>query len=300
MTGSSAEHPSRTPASLVRRREARHVVRMDVSTDRLTVGAHVVEVARIAPVDASRPTLVLLHEALGCVRRWKEWPAQLAAATGCGVLAYSRPGHGGSSRQPGRRPLDYLHREALDVLPDVLRQEGVVCPLLVGHSDGASIATVYAGAAGDERLCGVVQLAPHFIVEPEALVGIRAIREAWSTTNLRKRLRKYHGPNTDDLFRQWTETWLDPAFGTWSITDLLPRITVPMLLVQGDTDEYGTLVHFGLAKQLVSAPLETVLLREVGHSPHLDAAEETTRIVAAFVQHIAGRAAPAHPRAPTT
>ncbi|MBL8980965.1 MAG: alpha/beta hydrolase [Gemmatimonadetes bacterium] len=265
---------------------------MDVSTERLTIGSHALEVARIAPIDASRPTLVLLHEALGCVRRWKEWPEQLAAATGCGVLAYSRPGHGGSSRQPGQRPHDYLHREALEVLPEVLRQERVDSLLLVGHSDGASIATIYAGAAGDDRLCGVVQLAPHFIVEPEALVGIRAIREAWSTTNLRKRLRKYHGPNTDDLFRQWTETWLDPAFGAWSISDLLPRITVPMLLVQGDTDEYGTLAHFDLATQRVSAPLETVLLRDVGHSPHLDAAEETTRLVAAFVDRVTGARSP--------
>ena len=273
---------------------------MDVRTERLTVGAHALEVARIAAIDASRPTLVLLHEALGCVRRWKEWPDQLAAATGCGVLAYSRPGHGGSSRQPGRRPLDYLHREALEVLPEVLRQEGVVWPLLVGHSDGASIATIYAGSAGDDDVCGVVQLAPHFVVEVEALAGIRTIREVWSTTNLRKRLRKYHGSNTDDLFRQWTETWLDPAFGTWSITDCLPRITTPMLLVQGDTDEYGTLAHFELARHLVTAPLETALLRDVGHSPHLDAAEETTHLVAAFVRRVASARRPNEPGAPTT
>ena len=257
---------------------------MDATLQQLAVAGHQIEVAHLVAGDPARPTVVLLHEALGCVRRWKEWPEQLAEATGCGVMAYSRPGHGGSSRTPGKRPHDYLPREALAVLPEVLGLMGVGPRVLVGHSDGASIATIYAGTVVDAQLRGVVQLAPHFIVEPEALVGIRAIREAWATTNLRRRLRKYHGPSTDDLFRQWTETWLDPAFATWDITDCLPRVTVPMLLLQGEADEYGTAAHFALARRLCGCPLETVLLPGVGHSPHLEAAAETTVAVAAFIE----------------
>ncbi|MBK8250861.1 MAG: alpha/beta hydrolase [Gemmatimonadetes bacterium] len=251
---------------------------------RVSIGNHEVEVAHLPARDPMRPTVVLLHEALGCVRRWKEWPVQLAEATGCGVVAYSRPGHGGSSRTPGTRPHDYLQREALVLLPELLDVMEVGPRVLVGHSDGASIATIYAGTVPDAQMRGVVQLAPHFMVEEEALGGIRAIRESWATTNLRRRLRKYHGTSTDDLFRQWTETWLDPAFASWDITDCLPRVTVPMLLLQGDADEYGTSAHFDLARRLCRSPLETVMLPGVGHSPHLEAAVETTTAVATFIE----------------
>jgi pimeloyl-ACP methyl ester carboxylesterase len=256
---------------------------MSVRGSELRVGEHRVEVRWTPQRLPHRPTLVLLHEALGCVRRWKEWPAQLAAATGCAVFAYSRPGHGRSSAAPGTRPHDYLHREALEVLPAVLRAANVGPRILVGHSDGASIATIYAGTIADPGLLGVVQLAPHFVVEDEALTGIRDIVGAWGSTNLRRRLAKYHGPNTGDLFRQWTETWLDPAFRSWNITAELEGVPVPTLLVQGAADQYGSEAQFDIARRVARCRLSTLMLPEVGHSPHLDAPEVTTTAVSGFV-----------------
>jgi pimeloyl-ACP methyl ester carboxylesterase len=254
---------------------------------RLQVGGHDLEAAWWRGDTPGGPTLVLLHEALGCVRRWKEWPVQLHAATGCDVFTWSRPGHGTSSPAPGVRSRDYLHREACERLPAVLGAAGIGPRILVGHSDGASIATIYAGTIEDPLLRGVVQLAPHFLVEEEALAGIREIREAWKASNLRRRLRKYHGPNTDDLFRQWTGTWLDPDFRTWDISGELGRVSVPTLLVQGAADEYGTASQFALARGVARCPLETILLPGIGHSPHLEAPEVTTAFVSEFLLSLA-------------
>jgi pimeloyl-ACP methyl ester carboxylesterase len=220
------------------------------------------------------------------VRRWKKWPAQLQAATGCHVFAWSRIGHGGSSPDLGARPRDYLHREACERLPALLHVAGIGPRVLIGHSDGASIATIYAGAVEDPLLLGLVQIAPHFVVEEEALDGLRALREAWSTTNLRRRLRKYHGRNTDHLFRQFTETWLEHDFRSWDITDEMGRVSVPTLLVHGGEDQYGTERQLDVARGVARCPLTTEVLPGLGHSPHLEAPEVLTPLVAEFVAEL--------------
>lgn len=258
----------------------------------LRVGAHQLEAAWVGRRRGAGSTLVLLHEALGCVKRWKKWPRRLARATGCPVFMYSRAGHGGSSAVSGERPLDYLHREALQVLPAVLAAARVGPRILVGHSDGASIATLYGGGIDDPNLLGIVQLAPHFVVEPDGLAGIREIRESWETTNLPARLARYHGGHTDTLFRHWAGTWLDPAFATWDISSAMARVRVPTLLVQGDLDEYGTLQHFEIARRVARCRLEERVLSGVGHSPHLEAPETVTPLVAEFV---AGLTSHPHP-----
>jgi len=187
------------------------------------------------------------------------------------------------------RPRDYLHQEACERLPAVLSAAGIGPRILLGHSDGASIATIYAGTIADPLLRGVVQLAPHFVVEEQALAGIRAIREAWATTDLRRRLRKYHGPNTDHLFRQWTETWLDPGFQAWNITSEMSRVTVPTLLVHGAADQYGTERQVAVARGVARCSLGAIIMPGIGHSPHLEAPEVTTAVVSEFVIPIAGR-----------
>ncbi len=199
------------------------------------------------------------------------------------MFAYSRPGFGGSSRAPRHRPLNYLQVQAMDVLPAVLDAAGIRDHVLIGHSDGASIAALNSGEVRDPRLRGVVQLAPHFVVEERALEGIRVAREAWETTNLRERLMKYHGDQTDDVFFAWNDRWLSPEFRDWNITSSMAKVEVPTLLIQGDEDQYGTLLHFELARRVARCRLEEVVLQGVGHSPHLDAPEQTTDAVARFI-----------------
>ena len=186
------------------------------------------------------PVLVLLHEGLGCVGAWRDWPAVLARATGCEVFAYSRLGYGASSPATLPRPLDFMTREAHEVLPRVLEAAGIGEPVLVGHSDGGTIALLCA-AAGEVSLSGVVALAAHAFNEPRCIEGIEAAREAFRSGSLRGRLARYHGERTGDTFRGWCDVWLDPEFERWSIEEELAGMRAPLLVVQGRDDPYGTL-----------------------------------------------------------
>jgi pimeloyl-ACP methyl ester carboxylesterase len=232
------------------------------------------------------PTLVLLHEGLGCVAMWKDFPAKLAERTGYGVLVYSRPGYGRSDPVPLPRPLTYMHEEAFDVLPAVLDHVGVHKTILVGHSDGASIATIYAGGRQDFRVRGLALLAPHFFVENVSITSIAAAREAYEHGNLRARLARYHGDNVDVAFRGWADTWLDPGFGAWRIDDSLAHVRVPMLIIQGKQDQYGTVAQIALAESDTYCPIETLLIDDCGHSPHVDRPQATLDAVAAFSHRV--------------
>lgn len=247
----------------------------------LDIGTQRLEYRMVGPRPDQAPTLVLLHEGLGSVSMWNDFPAQLAAATGAGVFVYSRTGYGRSSPVPLPRPLTYMHDEARDVLPRLLQAIGFRRGLLIGHSDGASIAAIYGGSVQDHRVRGLVLMAPHFIVEDVSIASIAAARVAYQDGDLRAKLARWHA-DVDNAFRGWNDTWLDPRFRDWDITEELAYIRVPILILQGKDDQYGTIRQVEVAQQECYCPVEVALL-DARHTPHREAAEETLRIIADFV-----------------
>ncbi|MCA7117984.1 MAG: alpha/beta hydrolase [Acidibrevibacterium sp.] len=230
------------------------------------------------------PEIVLLHEGLGSVGLWRDFPARLAAATGRGVFAYSRAGYGHSASIPLPRPLSYMHDEARETLPRILAQEAARRVILLGHSDGASIAAIHAGAAagGTTAIAGLVLIAPHFFVEDISLASIAAAREAYRAGDLRRRLARHHR-DVDAAFRGWNDAWLDPGFRDWRIDDVLPAIAAPVLLIQGEADEYGTMAQIRLAEAKLPRPPRVVIVPAAGHSPHLSHPERVIAAIGAFV-----------------
>jgi pimeloyl-ACP methyl ester carboxylesterase len=250
-----------------------------------TIDGRHIEAAWHGAAPDRAPTLVLLHEGLGCVATWKDFPKLLAERTGYGVLAYSRPGYGKSDpiRLPWRST--YMHDEADKVLPAVLDHAKVRKAILIGHSDGASIATILAGSRQDFRVRGLVLMAPHFFVEDVGLRAIAAARTAYETGSLRARLAKYH-EHVDVAFRGWNGAWLDPAFRTWRIDDCVAHVRVPILIIQGEDDEYGTIAQVRLAEDEAYCPVDVTMLADCGHSPHLDQPDQTLEAVAGFAHRL--------------
>jgi len=244
-----------------------------------------IEYRMIGPRPDAAPTIVMLHEGLGCVGLWGSFPEQLAAATGAGVFVYSRAGYGNSSPAKLPRTTLFMHEEACEVLPRVLDAIGFQRGLLFGHSDGASIATIYAGSVQDHRIRGLVLIAPHFFIEEMGLAEIRRAREAFDSGALRDKLKRWHA-DVDGAFRSWSEPWLDPNFRNWDITEALGYIRVPILIVQGDNDQYGTLKQVEAAQQECFCPVETAVLPGIRHVPHREAAEATLNIVADFINRL--------------
>ncbi len=245
------------------------------------------EVRWIGPPPEDAPTIVFLHEALGSVSTWRDFPDRLAAASGCGALVYSRAGHGRSGPLQGLRSERYLHEEALGVLPAVLARLSVRDAILFGHSDGASIALIYAGGSpGAVR--GVIVEAPHVFVEEAAWEGIRRAVEAYEQGDLRKRLARHHGDGTDALFRAWAEIWLRPSFRGWNIEEVLPSIACPVLVVQGDDDQYGTSRQVEAIVRQVGGPARALMLPRCGHSPHAERPGDVLEAAARFVHEALG------------
>jgi pimeloyl-ACP methyl ester carboxylesterase len=225
---------------------------------------------------AGAPTLVFLHEGLGSVAQWKDFPDRVAESLGLGALVYSRRGYGASDPVPAAaRPVRFMHDEAYEVLPALLDAAKLDSVILVGHSDGASISLLFAAEDSGRRVRGVVALAPHLFVEDVTVKSIAAITEAWKTTDLRARLARYHGANVDGAFLGWSGVWLDPAFRAWNIEREVARIDVPVLAIQGEDDEYGTLGQVEALKRLVRGSVETRALAKCGHSPQRDQPDET-------------------------
>lgn len=252
----------------------------------LLVDGKRLEVAWHGPAPRDAPTLVFLHEGLGCVAMWRDFPAKLAAATGCGALVYSRLGYGRSDACALPRPVRFMHDEGLQVLPALLACAGIRECVLIGHSDGGSIAIIYAGGTAAAPLRGVIAEAPHVFCEEFTLRSIRKAREAYESGNLREKLLKYHGANTDCAFWGWNETWLRADFVNWNLEGYLPRITVPMLIIQGEQDEYGTFAQVEAVARQAGAGAEVVMVPRCGHAPHREQEATTLRAMAQFIAHV--------------
>ena len=249
----------------------------------LIVGGRQLETAWHGPPPAEAPTLVFLHEGLGCVALWRDFPAMLAEATGCGALVYSRLGYGRSDPCDLPRPVRYMHDEGLEVLPELLEVAGVRECILVGHSDGGSIALIYAGGTPAAPLLGVICEAAHVVCEDITARSIQQAGVAYREGGLRAKLAKYHGGNVDCAFWGWHDAWLHPDFRDWDLTDYLPCIDVPLLVLQGEGDPYGTGAQVEAIERQAGGGVEVLMLPECGHCPHLEQREATLGAMAAFV-----------------
>lgn len=252
---------------------------------RMQAGGADLEAVCVGPPPSEAPTIIMLHEGLGCVGLWRDFPDKLAQETGHGVFVYSRRGYGASQPCTLPRPLDYMTREAMDVLPDVLTEIGLRRGILLGHSDGASIAAIYAGSIQDHRIRGLMLMAPHVFTEPMGLAAIAKTKQAYETGNLRAKLAAYHA-DVDNAFRGWNDAWLDPEFARWNIEEVIAYIRVPVLAIQGKDDQYGTAAQIQALEEQLYSPLDIELIDECRHSPFIDQPERTLAVVADFVARL--------------
>ena len=274
----------------------------------------------IGPQPAEAPTIVFLHEGLGCVGMWRDFPDRVAGETGCGALVYSRRGYGASDPVGGPRPVRFMHDEALQILPLVIARFKLRDVILFGHSDGASIGIVYAGAH-PRSVRGLVLEAPHVFVEPVCIESISRVAKQFCSAEsaatpvldpqaslptprmddttlqkndtyedemagMRHRLARHHGANTDSMFQTWAEVWLNPEFQHWNIEEYLSPIEAPLLVIQGKEDEYGTLKQVDAVVTQARGPAESLLLADCGHSPHRDQPDRVMSSTRRFVRRI--------------
>jgi len=232
---------------------------------------------------SGKPTLVFLHEGLGSIRQWRDFPHKVVAATGCRALVYDRYGYGQSDVLAERkRTVRFMHDEALGALPELLQVLKVDEPVLVGHSDGASIALIHAGAKHPVR--GVVAMAPHVFIEPVCLTSIAKAAQAFESTDLKDKLGRYHR-DARKTFYGWADVWLDPDFKGWDIReDYLPRVRCPVLAIQGHDDEYGTMAQLDEIAARVAGPCTLLKLDNCGHSPFRDQPEATLKAIESFLR----------------
>lgn len=251
----------------------------------ITVEGLRLEYRDIDATDAKMPTLVLLHEGLGCVAMWRDFPQKLAAATGCRTVVFSRAGYGHSEAYAEPRSPRYMHHEGEVMLPAFLDALGIERPVLVGHSDGGSIALIFAGAF-PQRPLGVAVMAPHEFVEDITLAGIRAARSVWESSDWPQKLGRYHH-DAPRVFSDWNDTWLSPDFRDWNIEAYLPRIACPVLALQGEDDEYATMRQIEVIGEVVPGT-EVLKLPACGHSPQRDQEAAVLSALAAFVSRCSG------------
>ncbi len=268
-----------TPASL----HQPHKVSNQKQSFHLTVQGHSIEVQRIPGGSANLPELVFLHEGLGSISHWKDFPQRVAEATGSPVTVYSRYGCGNSALLAEPRTVRYMHDEALQSLPDLLAQLDIENPILIGHSDGASIALIYAGAHATVR--ALVLLAPHVFVEELSVASIAQARTSFETTNLPEKLARHHC-DAARTFWGWNNIWLHPEFRSWNIEEYLPRISCPILVIQGLDDEYGTKAQVQAIANQAGGPVETLLLADCRHPPQRDQSDAVLVAITKFVKQM--------------
>jgi pimeloyl-ACP methyl ester carboxylesterase len=255
---------------------------------RFALGSDHLEYAWIGPPPADAPTIVFLHEGLGSTSAWRDFPSGVAHAAGCSALVYSRRGHGRSDPLNGPRPISFMHDEALDVLPAVIDHFRLETTILFGHSDGGSIALIHAGTRR-RPIRALVLEAPHVFVEDRTIESVTRMRDEYVTTDLRKRLERHHGANTNGVFRGWNDVWLMPEFRSWNIEEYLPGIDCPVLLIQGEDDEHGTIAQLDAIERQVQGPVERLLLPDCGHSPHRDHPQAVLATTARFIRDVLSR-----------
>jgi len=241
-------------------------------TEKYFVDGHFLEVVRFEARDSALPAIVMLHEGLGSVSHWRDFPSRLAEDTGAAVFVYSRYGHGGSDCLQEPRSVSYMHHEAQIVLPEILRKARIRRPVLLGHSDGASISIIYAGTFPDS-LAGLILEAPHVFVEDISVASIAEAREAYRKTDLPQRLARHHA-NADSLFWGWNDIWLDPTFRNWNIESFLDHIRCPVLVIQGAQDQYGTTKQVNAIQTKIPSASATIL-DNCRHAPHRDQSDST-------------------------
>ncbi|WP_323784888.1 alpha/beta hydrolase [Thalassovita sp.] len=257
----------------------------DGKTGFLTAGGKSLEYACIGPAPDQAPTIVMLHEGLGCLALWRDFPQRVAQATGCGVFVYSRAGYGQSDPADLPRPLDYMTREAVDVLPEVLDGFGFRQGILMGHSDGATIAAIYAGSVEDFRVRGLILMAPHFFTEEMGLTEIAKAKELFETGDLKSKMAKYHR-DPENTFRGWNDSWLAPGFKSWNVGEVIDYLRIPVLAIQGRDDQYGTLAQIDEIDSRIYSPLDTAILDDCRHSPQSDQPEQTLAAIADFTARL--------------
>jgi pimeloyl-ACP methyl ester carboxylesterase len=250
----------------------------------LTIAQVRLEYRRIDNNKPDSPTLVFLHEGLGSVSMWKDFPEQLAKATGLEAFIYSRQSYGKSSPLPLSRKADYLQGEALHILPEVLKEAAIQKAILIGHSDGASIALIYAGSEKQPRPQALILMAPHVFNESLTVNSIELAKQAYEQGDLRKRIGVYHD-NVDNTFWRWNDIWLDSEFKDWNIENCLHNITAPMLLIQGEDDEYGSEAQIQAIQNQCTGMLETIMLSNCKHSPFRDQNEATVSSISRFIKN---------------
>ncbi len=249
----------------------------------VTVRGRRLEYRRFAGTKPDAPTIVFLHEGLGSVSMWGNFPSRVAQATGCSAVAYSRYGYGQSAVLEAPYPVEYMHEEGLNVLPEFLDRLEIIDPILFGHSNGASIAIIHAGA--HDRVKALVLEAPHVFVEDVCVEAIVAAKVMFETTGLPRKLARHHA-DAEKAFRGWNDIWLHPDFRQWNIEEYLPRIDCPVLAIQGHDDEYGTMAQLEAIRSTVRGPVELVQIERCGHSPHRDRPEVVLEAVKKFVANL--------------
>ena len=259
---------------------------MNAPPDGYIVDGHWLETSRIEPRKSNLPTVVMLHEGLGSLAHWRKFPLQLAEQTGAGIFIYSRYGHGLSDPLKEPRPVSYMHHEAQTVLPEILCKAGIERPLLLGHSDGASIAIIYAGTFPRSPV-GLILEAPHVFVEDITVSSIAQARTLYAQTDLPQRLSRYHS-NAESLFWGWNNIWLDPAFRSWNIESFLNPISCPVLVLQGAQDEYGTTKQIQAVQARIPSA-SAVVLENCRHAPHRNQTEATLLAASQFIDSIKSR-----------
>lgn len=237
----------------------------------------------LGPPPDEAPTLVFLHEGLGSVKTWQDFPAILTQATGLGTLVYSRKGYGSSVHIELPRQLDYMHLEAEEILGAVLDHWNIKSCILVGHSDGASIATIYTSQFNDPRVKGLVLMAPHFFIEEVALNALKVAKEAWETTDFREKLKRYHGDNVDCAFWGWNRVWLENDSRDWNIEEFLPKLKAPVLIIQGIDDPYGTPKQWEVAEEKCLVPVTVAALPDCQHLPFKENPKMTLEACVKFI-----------------
>ena len=254
-------------------------------TDFLNLGSKKIEIQWHQTKQKDRPTLIFLHEGIGCTEMWKDFPGMVSRKTGCPALVFSRFGYGSSDPCPTPWKINFMHKEALTILPEIIKETQIENYILIGHSDGGSIGTIFAGSPYAKGLKGLITEAAHVFCEQVTVDCIQQAKINYEQHTLKQGLEKYHGKNTDNAFRGWNDVWLHPNFIKWNIEKYLCRIKVPMLAIQGKDDQYGTKKQMESIKRHVKHA-KTYLIDDCRHSPHLEQPEKVLHIMTQFIHQI--------------